>query len=58
VAEVVFDYVADQSNWPDYNPHMVRIEKITAGRGKSRPAHAAPDRRDRLPMPKGPTYLA
>jgi hypothetical protein len=28
---VVFDYVADQSNQPDYNPHLVRIEKITAG---------------------------
>jgi hypothetical protein len=29
--EVVFDYVADQSNEPDYNPRMVRAEKITAG---------------------------
>jgi len=33
---VVFDYVADQSNEPQYNPRMVRAEKITArpvGRG-------------------------
>jgi uncharacterized protein YndB with AHSA1/START domain len=29
--EVVFDYVADQSNEPHYNPQMVRAEKITAG---------------------------
>ena len=29
--EVVFDYVADQSNEPQYNPHMVRAEKITPG---------------------------
>ena len=29
--EAVFDYVADQSNEPQYNPHMVRAEKITAG---------------------------
>jgi hypothetical protein len=29
--EVVFDYVADQSNEPRYNPQMVRAEKITAG---------------------------
>ena len=29
--EVVFDYVADQSNEPQYNPQMVRAEKITAG---------------------------
>jgi hypothetical protein len=28
---VVFDYVADQSNEPQYNPQMVRAEKITAG---------------------------
>jgi Polyketide cyclase / dehydrase and lipid transport len=27
----VFDYVADQSNEPQYNPQMVRAEKITAG---------------------------
>ncbi len=27
----VFDYVADQSNEPAYNPQMVRAEKITAG---------------------------
>jgi uncharacterized protein YndB with AHSA1/START domain len=30
VAEV-FDYVADQSHEPEYNPRMVRAEKITAG---------------------------
>jgi hypothetical protein len=29
--DVVFDYVADQSNEPQYNPRMVRAEKITAG---------------------------
>jgi hypothetical protein len=28
---VVFDYAADQSNEPQYNPRMVRAEKITAG---------------------------
>lgn len=27
----VFDYVADQSNEPQYNPHMIRAEKITPG---------------------------
>ncbi len=27
----VFDYVADQSNEPHYNPQMVRAEKITSG---------------------------
>ncbi len=29
--DAVFDYVADQSNEPRYNPQMVRAEKITAG---------------------------
>jgi uncharacterized protein YndB with AHSA1/START domain len=29
--DVVFDYVADQSNEPQYNPQMVRAVKITAG---------------------------
>ena len=29
--DVVFDYVADQSNEPQYNSRMVRAEKITAG---------------------------
>ena len=29
--DVVFDYVADQGNEPQYNPRMVRAEKITAG---------------------------
>jgi uncharacterized protein YndB with AHSA1/START domain len=29
--EVVFDYVADQTNEPEYNPAMVSAEKHTAG---------------------------
>ena len=29
--DVVFDYVSDQSNEPQYNPQMVRAEKVTAG---------------------------
>lgn len=29
--DVVFDYVADQSNEPQYNPQMVRAQKITTG---------------------------
>ncbi len=29
--DVVFDYVADQTNEPEYNPNMVRAEKDTAG---------------------------
>ena len=29
--DVVFDYVADHSNEPQYNPQMVRAEKVTAG---------------------------
>jgi hypothetical protein len=29
--DVLFDYVADQSNEPQYNPQVVRAEKITAG---------------------------
>jgi len=29
--DVVFDYVADQSNEPQYNLQMVRAEKITPG---------------------------
>ncbi len=29
--DVVFDYVADQSNEPQYNLRMVRAEEITAG---------------------------
>jgi hypothetical protein len=29
--DVVFDYVADQSHEPQYNPRMVRAEKITPG---------------------------
>ena len=30
--DAVFDYVADQSNEPQYNPRMLRAEKITPGR--------------------------
>ena len=29
--EVVFDYVADQRNEPQYNPRMRRAEKVTEG---------------------------
>jgi hypothetical protein len=29
--DAVFDYVADQSNEPQYNPRMLRAEKITPG---------------------------
>jgi Polyketide cyclase / dehydrase and lipid transport len=29
--EVVFDYAADPGNEPQYNPHMLRAEKITPG---------------------------
>lgn len=29
--DVVFDYVADQYNEPQYNPRMVRAEKVTQG---------------------------
>ncbi len=29
--ERVFDYVVDQTNEPQYNPTMVRAEKVTAG---------------------------
>jgi uncharacterized protein YndB with AHSA1/START domain len=29
--DTVFDYIADQSNEPQYNPQMMRAEKITAG---------------------------
>ena len=29
--EVVFDYVADQSNEPQYNPRMVRAERVDHG---------------------------
>jgi hypothetical protein len=39
---VVFDYVADQSNEPRYNPQMVRAEKITPGPvGKGTRFHSA-----------------
>ena len=30
--DVVFDYVADQTNEPDYNPRMVRAESSPRGR--------------------------
>ena len=29
--DVVFDYVADQSNEPRYNPRIVRTEKTSQG---------------------------
>lgn len=29
--DVVFDYVADQTNEPEYNPSMVLAEKVTPG---------------------------
>lgn len=29
--EIVFDFVADQTNEPQYNSHMVRSERVTAG---------------------------
>jgi hypothetical protein len=29
--EVVFDCVGDQRNEPNYNPRMMRAEKLTAG---------------------------
>jgi hypothetical protein len=35
--DVVFDYVADQSHEPQYNPQMVRAEKITLGRSGREP---------------------
>jgi Polyketide cyclase / dehydrase and lipid transport len=39
---VVFDYVADQSNEPQYNPQTVRTEKITPGPvGKGTPFRSA-----------------
>jgi Polyketide cyclase / dehydrase and lipid transport len=31
LVDVVFDYVADQSNEPQHNPQMVRADKITPG---------------------------
>jgi hypothetical protein len=30
--DVVFDYVADQGNEPEYNPRMVRAERVDHGR--------------------------
>jgi hypothetical protein len=40
--DVVFDYVADQSNEPQYNLRMVRAEEITAGPvGKGTPFRSA-----------------
>lgn len=38
--DVVFDYVADQSNEPQYNPRMVRVEKITTGPVGKEPSSA------------------
>lgn len=40
--DVVFDYVADQRNEPQYNPEMVRAEKITPGRSGREPGSARP----------------
>ena len=39
--EVVFDYAADPGNEPQYNPHMVRAEKITPVFRVSRPSRVA-----------------
>jgi hypothetical protein len=38
--DVVFDYVADQSNEPQYNPRMVRADKITPGPVGKEPSSA------------------
>ena len=38
--DVVFGYVADQSNEPQYNLRMVRAEKITAGPWGREPSSA------------------
>jgi len=35
--DMVFDYVADQSNEPRYNRQMVRAEKITRARREGNP---------------------
>ncbi|HUK72703.1 MAG TPA: hypothetical protein VLW50_28755 [Streptosporangiaceae bacterium] len=35
--DVVFDYVADQSNEPQYSPQMVRADKITQARSGREP---------------------
>ena len=58
--DVVFDDVAHQSNEPQYNPHMVQAEKITAGPQEVAAGGlpAAPNRWGRLPMPRGPMHLA
>jgi uncharacterized membrane protein len=49
--DTVFDYVADQSNEPQYNPHMVRAEKITLDRPGREPG-SAPRRRPWGARPK------
>jgi hypothetical protein len=59
--DVGFDYVADQSNEPQYNPHMVQAEKITAGpqevaasaRGTRQTGPIADDRRTNAPGATG-----
>lgn len=38
--DMVFDYVADQSNEPRYNRQMVRAEKITPGPSGREPSSA------------------
>jgi hypothetical protein len=48
-AEAVFDYVADQSNEPQYNPQMVRDEKITPGLSGRGPGSAQRSRRGDVP---------
>ena len=42
--EVVFDYVADQSNEPQYNPQMVRAERSPRDRLVPVPSSARPSR--------------
>ena len=54
--DVVFDHVADQSNEPQYDPQMVRAEKITprgpVGKGTQfRSAVAARAARQRCSSP-------
>jgi hypothetical protein len=48
--DVVFDYVADQSNEPQYNPRMVRAEKITPGPVGREPSSARLWRRSGAPL--------
>jgi len=43
--EEVFDFVADQSNEPQYNPQMVRAERSPRGLSVQVPSSARPSRR-------------